>query len=235
MPISSNIPLRKATKVAGLTYILVILLGILKVNFIEPAIMSTGDADPGNSILANAMLFRIGITCEMLMYLLVVVLSLALYVILKPVHKDFALSALFLRFGESIIGTISVILSGLIPLLILDNEQVFDKAQLNALVESFLNLRIAGLNIVLLFVGSGGTIFCYLFFKSRLVPRTLAAWGIFTYVSMFMLGFINIFLPNRTVLIEIVLFSLGGLFEVIFGFWLLIKGVNIEHSKQSGQ
>jgi len=232
MTIASNGTLQKTTQIAGLTYILVILFGVLKVNFIEPAIMTAGDANPVNSILTNTLLFRIGIACEILMYLLVVVLSVALYVILKPVHKDFALFALFFRFGEAIIGAISVILSGLIPLLILDNQSAFDNAQLNALVKSFVNLRMVGLNIVLIFVGLGGTLFCYLFFKSWLVPRVLAVWGIITYVSMFILGFLSIILPNRPAIIEIVLFGLGSLFEVVFGFWLLFLGINIQKWKR---
>jgi len=226
-----NISPIKATRVAGLSYILVILVGVFKVNFIEPAVMMAGDVDLGSEILSNVLLFRIGIACEILMYLLVVILSIALYTIVKPIDKEFALSALFFRFGEAIIGSISVILSGMIPLLILKNEPVFDKIQMHTLVESFLNVRMEGLNIVLIFIGLGGTIYCYLFYRSWIVPRILAAWGIFTYVSMFILGFLNILFPNRPDMIEIVLFNLGGLFEVGFGFWLFFKGVNIEKWK----
>ena len=35
----------------------------------------------------------------------------------------------------------------------------------------------AGLDIVLLFVGVGATLFCYLLFKSRAIPRPLAGWA----------------------------------------------------------
>ena len=228
MTSTSNISLRKATRIAGLAYILIILLGVLKVNFIESSVITSGNYVPTNNIIVNELLFRIGIACEIIMFILVVVLSLALYYILKPIDKNLALTALFLRFGEAIIGSIVTILSGLIPLLILNIKPVFEQEQMKALIELFLNLRVAGLNIVLIFIGSGGTIFCYLFYRSWFVPRMLAAWGIFTYLSMFILGFLNILILDRPSMIEIVLFSLGGLFEIIFGFWLLIKGVNIE-------
>ena len=227
----SNKQLRKSTRIAGLAYILIILLGVFKVNFIELSVIKSGNYAPTNNIIADELLFRIGIASEIVMYLLVIALSLALYFILKQIDKNLALSALLLRFGEAIIGSMVTILSGLIPLLILNIEPVFGQEQIRALIELFLNLRIAGLNIVLIFIGSGGTIFCYLFYRSWFVPRLLAAWGIFTYVSMFILGFVNILLPERPNMIEIVLFSLGGLFEVILGFWLLIKGVNIEKWK----
>ncbi len=220
-----------ATRISGLVYILVILIGVLKVNFIEPAIASSGSSDLGASILANEVLFRTGIACEIVMYLLVIVLSIALYTILKPVAKNLALSALYFRFGEAIIGTASIILSGLIPLLLLNEEPALEDTLLQTLIGSFLNLRIAGMNIVLIFIGVGGTIYCYLFYISWFVPRMLATWGIITYLSMFILGFLNILIPNRPDIIEIVLFSFGGIFEVIFGFWLLFKGVNIDKWK----
>ena len=164
MTSTSNISLRKATRIAGLAYILIILLGVLKVNFIESSVITSGNYVPTNNIIVNELLFRIGIACEIIMFILVVVLSLALYYILKPIDKNLALTALFLRFGEAIIGSIVTILSGLIPLLILNIKPVFEQEQMKALIELFLNLRVAGLNIVLIFIGSGGTIFCYLFY-----------------------------------------------------------------------
>lgn len=224
----SNIPPGKTTRVAGLTYILIIIVGVLKVNFIEPSVIVTEGYGLVNNILANELLFRIGIACETIMYILVIALSLALYIILKPIDKNLALSALFLRFGEAIIGVTLTIISGLIPLLMLNAESVIEKEQLQALIELFLNVRIVGLNIVLIFIGLGGTVFCYLFYRSWLVPRMLAVWGIFTYISMLILGLLSILFPNRPDMIETVLFSLGALFEVIFGFWLLIKGVNTD-------
>lgn len=114
-----------------------------------------------------------------------------------------------------------------IVLLLLNNKgysTLFELEQVQGLVGLFLNLRTAGLDIVLIFVGLGGTIFCYLFFKSKYVPRILSAWGIFTYLSMLILSFVSILLPNHPVMIEYVLYALGGVFEVIFGFWLLFRG-----------
>jgi len=105
---------------------------------------------------------------------------------------------------------------------------IFETEQLQALAGLFLNVRTAGLDIVLIFVGLGGTVFCYLFFKSKYVPVILATWGIFTYLSMLVLALINILLPNRPEMMEIVLFALGAFFELIFGFWLLLKGVNLQ-------
>ena len=120
------------------------------------------------------------------------------------------------------------LLSGLIPLMFLNDEPVFETAQLQALVGLFLNVQTVGLYIVMIFMGLGGTIFCYLFFKSKYIPRILAAWGILTYSIMLIFSFVNILFPNLPEMISIVLYTPGGLFELIIGFWLLIKGVNVE-------
>jgi hypothetical protein len=57
----SNKQLRKSTRIAGLAYILIILLGVLKVNFIESSVIKSGNYAPTNSIIADELLFRIGI------------------------------------------------------------------------------------------------------------------------------------------------------------------------------
>ena len=101
------------------------------------------------------------------------------------------------------------------------------------LASVFIDSRRSALDVVLTFIGVGGTAYCYLFFISRLVPKALAAWGILTYISMFMLGFLNIVFPELPNIIETILFSTGALFELVFGLWLLIKGTrSVDESKK---
>ena len=216
-------------RVAGLAYVTIIMIGILGVGFlVESNIVSGNNAATVNKIKANELLFRIGIASEIMMFVLVVLLSLALYVILKTVNKNLALLALLWRLGEAIIGGGVTVISGLIPLLLLNSEAVFETEQLQALVGLFLDVRNAGLDVVLIFIGLGGTVFCYLFFKSKYVPRILAAWGMLTYLSMLILGFVSILSSNLPETIKMAFYAPGGLFEIIFWLWLLVKGVNVE-------
>lgn len=216
-------------RVAALAYVLVIILGMFGVGFlVESNIVSGNDAATVNNIMANELLFRIGIVGEIMMYILVVLLSLALYVILKTVNKNLALLARLWRVGEAIIGGGLTVISGLIPLLLLNCEAVFETEQLQALVGLFLDVRNAGLDVVLIFIGMGGTVFCYLFFKSKYVPRILVAWGMLTYLSMLILAVVSILLPNLPETIKMAFYAPGRLFEIIFRLWLLIKGVNVE-------
>ena len=215
-------------RVAGLAYLITIMLGIFSVNFIESDLVVSGDnAATLNNIMENELMFRIGIASEILMYVLVILLAWALYEILKTVNKNLALLALLCRLGEAIIGVSATVLSGLVPLLLLNNQGTFEPQQLQSLIGLFLSVRHVGLDIVLIFIGVGGTIFCYLFYISRCVPRVLAVWGILTYITMFIISFVSVVMPISEE-VKLMFYTPGGLFEITFGLWLLIKGVNVE-------
>jgi hypothetical protein len=126
-------------RVAGIAYIVVILLGIFSVSYIDTNIVVPGnDAATVNNIMANDLRFRISVLSEIVMYVLVVLLSLALYVTLKSVNKNLALLALLWRLGEAVIGCGAAVLSYLVTLLLLYREAAFGAAQLQSLGGVFL-------------------------------------------------------------------------------------------------
>ena len=218
-------------KVAGLTYIIIILLGIFSVNVIESNLIVPGNnAATFRNIVEHKFLFRIGVTGEVLMYLLVILLSSSLFIILKTVDKNLAMLALLMRVAEAIIGAATVVLSGLVPLHLITIDKVFPSKQIHTLLRLFLDIRGSGLDIVLMFIGVGGSVFCYLFYKSNYVPKFLACWGIFTYLSMLFLSFASLISPDISETFKMVFYIPGGLFELIFGFWLLLKGINVKNS-----
>ena len=60
-----------------------------------------------------------------------------------------------------------------------DHSKAFDHGQLQALSVMHYSYGLT-FNIVAIFLGLGSTIFNYLFFKSKYIPRALASWGIFS-------------------------------------------------------
>lgn len=220
-------------RVAGLAYVVTIMLGIFSVSYIDSNILvPNNDAATVDNIMNNELRFRISIASEIILYALVVLLSHALYVILKTVNRNLALLALLWRIGEAIIGGGVTVLTGLIPLLLINSEAAFEQDQLQALAGLFLQLRSAGLDVVLIFIGMGGTVFCYLFYKSTYVPRILAAWGMITYLSMLILSLASILSPKFPESVKMIFYAPGGLFEILFGCWLLIKGINVKQWKK---
>lgn len=219
-------------RVAGVAYLVTILLGIFSVNLVAAQLVIPGDiATTISNIMTSGWLFRIGVASEILMYALVIVLAHALYVVLKSVNRNLALLALLLRLAEAIVGSVLTVVSGILPLLLLDTGAALEANQLHALVDSMLTVRNSGLDIALIFIGFGGTIFCYLFWKSRFVPRILAAWGILTYLTMLILSMSSL-LTTIDETTKLMFYAPGGLFEIIIGLWLLIKGVTVEKTAQ---
>jgi hypothetical protein len=215
-------------RVAGLAYVVIIMIGIFSVSYIDSKILvPDNDAATVDNIINNELRFRISIVSEIIMYTLVVLLSHALYVILKNVNRDIALLAMLWRIGEAIIGAGVAVLTGFIPLLLINGEAAFEQDQLQAMVGLFLQLRNAGLDVVLIFIGMGGTVFCYLFFVSKYIPRILAVWGMLTYLSMLILALVSILSPSLPESVKMIFYIPGGLFEIIIGLWLLVKGIKV--------
>ncbi|MDH5637072.1 MAG: DUF4386 domain-containing protein [Nitrospinota bacterium] len=217
---------QRAARVAGLMYLVTMMLGIFSVNFVESdIIVPENSAATVSNIMANELLYRMAVAGEIMMYALVVLLAWALYELFKTINQSLALLALLWRLAEAIIGGGLTVISGLVPLLLLHGETVLEAEHLQFLVRVFLDVRGAGLDVVLLLIGLGGTIFLYLFWVSRYIPRILAAWGIVTYLSMILLSLISILTPDLSDSTRMAFYAPGGLFEIIFGLWLLIKGV----------
>ena len=229
-------PKAAIVRAAGLTYIIIIVIGVLNSIFIDSRLIAYEDITQTiNNILANEFLFRFGSACVLILYVLVILLSVLLYLILKNVNKNLALLAMVFRIGEALLGITTVLIT-FIVLSLLNNQfnvKSIDNVQLNILVAALLDLRITGLYIVLLLAGLGGTIFFYLFYKSFYIPKILSIWGMFTYISMLLLSLISILFPDVPGIIEIVLYGAGTLFELTIGLWLVIKGVNVQLMKDN--
>jgi hypothetical protein len=222
---------RPYTTIAGVAYLVIVTVALLYGVLVQSQLIVPGnDAATADNILAHESLFRLGIVLVLTIYVSVVVASWALYILLKTVDANLALLALLLRSAEAIVGAVTALISFAV-LSVLDGSapsNTFEPEQLHALAGRFLDVRTAGLDIVLIFIGIGGTLFCYLLYKSKYVPRALAAWGIFTYLSMLFLALVSILFPNHPVMLETVLYGVGTFFELTFGLWLLFKGVDPE-------
>jgi hypothetical protein len=68
--------------------------------------------------------------------------------------------------------------------------------------------------------------FCYLWFRSRLIPRILAAWGMAASFLMGVSAFSFIVYPELAKLISVEVYGAPiFFFELSMGFWLLLKGL----------
>src|SRR5712691_8818982 len=115
--------------------------------------------------------------------------------------------------------------SALSPLSGAGQLRAFDTQQLQALAYMFIGVQTAGYLIGLVFFGLGSTVFAYLWFKSRYIPRALAAWGIFSSLVVAIVTLAIMVFPGLAAVVIPVYFAPIFIFEVGLGLWLLVKGI----------
>lgn len=214
-------------KLAGLSYIIFTVAGLVK-NFLLDTRLSNIGATELTTIFENEMHFRLGVLAETIMFLGVVMASVSFYVVLKPVSKQLAQTALCLRLVEIIIGGIAVVIS--MAMLALSNKtylvEMFDLQQIRTLVAVASSFRMPAYEYSWISMGFAGVITFYLFFKSRYIPRAWSVWGIITYMSLILYPLAKLLIVDLPPEIMFVLFP-GALFELGVGIWLLIVGIKI--------
>lgn len=224
-----------AARIAGFAFVVVILSGLFNEMFIYSTIRVEGDiAATISNIIENEMLYRTAVVVDLTMFVGVIILALALYVVLKPVNPALALFGAFARLAEGVMGGVLVLLNLAVLTLATGADYLMglEAEQVNALVGLFMDLQAVGYNVLLVFLGVGATVFLMLFFRSRYVPRLLALWGILTYLSMFFGPIAMILFPQHTEAIQMS-FIPGALFEILFGLWLMLRAVDVRGSQRS--
>jgi Domain of unknown function (DUF4386) len=217
-----------AAKVAGFLY----LFTMVTANFAEfharGRLIVNGDAaQTARNIAASERLFRLGIVSNLITFASVVPLVVALYIVLRPIDRNVALLAAFWRLAECPIFAL-ITLSDFVVLRLLsgaDDLRAFDTQQTQALAYTFVRVHDAGYLIGLVFFGLGSTVFAYLWFKSRYIPRALAAWGIFSSLVVAIVTLAIMVFPSLAAVVIPVYFEPIFIFEVTLGFWLLVKGI----------
>ena len=166
---------RKAAKIAGVVYLICIVLGIFANIFVRQSLIVPGDAATTvNNIMANESLFRIGLVSDLLFLTLWLLLPLALYKLLKPVNNIHAvLMVLFALVMVPIMFINNVFqFAALLLLSGADYLTVFETGQLHAQAMFFLDLRETGFLMPSIFYGLWLFPFGYLVYKSGSVYRS---------------------------------------------------------------
>lgn len=192
-----------------------------------------GDAlATAKNIMANTFLFRLGIGVELLLSIGLVVLGLALYVLLKSIDKHLALLALALKLVEATLMGVTVLL----PFIALGFTQAdapsttLIQEQLQMPLGLLFNAHTAITAVPMVFLGLDMMLFCYLLLKSKYIPRLLAGFGILSFALILVHSLLSILAPEYATLpiSQIVFWAPSGLFEIVIGLWLLIKGINLQ-------
>jgi hypothetical protein len=204
--------------------------GIFSEIFVRGSLLSGDATQVAQNITGSERLFRLGIVGDLATFTGVLVLTWALYVLLRPVNRDLALLAAFLRIVETSVS-VGATVNSLIAVRLLSNPQyreVFEAGQLHALSRLATNAFGFGQDVGFIFVGLGSAVFAYLLLRSRYIPRILAGWGVFASVLFATYNVSIIVFPGVVETLLYVSFAPMGIYEIVLGFWLLLKGAKIQ-------
>jgi len=217
----------KNARIAGLFYLLLSIVGPIRLMYIPSKLFVHGDATATTAnIAAHETLFRLGILSDLLTAIFGLFTALALYQLFKEVDKN--LARLMVVLGALMVTPIYFIntLNDAAALMFVrgtDFLSVFDKPQRDAMALLFLRLHGQGAVVNEIFWGLWLFPLALLILKSRFMPRFLGYWLIINGFAYLVLSYTGVMLPQYQDTVSNYAFpALFG--ELAFMLWILIMG-----------
>jgi uncharacterized protein DUF4386 len=222
---------RLYARIAGLLYLLTIVLGAAEEFAIRSRILVPGDAaSTAANLRSMESLWRLGIASELFLGICTIVFALILYALLKPVSKD--LSLLMTFFGLTAIAVETAfalrLVDALSPLGNAAYLKAFSPQQLDAMASLAIRGHAIGFGIALLFFGPFFLIAGYLIFESGFFPRALGVLYLIPGVSYMASSFALILAPAFAGRYYFVMAGPAVIGEGAVCLWLLAKGLDVE-------
>jgi hypothetical protein len=224
-----------AAKIIGIIYPIQMATGIFGEVFARGQLITPSDATrTADNIMASEQLFRLSIAGDLITYILVMVLTWAFFVLLRPVNRHLAMLGAFFRLSELAVLCIATV-NSLVILRLLSGAaylKTFDANQLHSLVMLAYNTQGLGMSVGFILLGLGSAVFAYLLLQSRYVPKAFALLGIFASLLLVLGSLAIIVFPGLGVIGMSYMMPMA-LYEVGLGFWLLIKGIKAPSSQHA--
>lgn len=224
-------------RVCGALYLYIIVAASFAELLVRGTIIVSGDAAAtAANIMSSESLFRIGFSGELLHLASDVAVAMLLYALLRPVDRNIALLAAFMRLVCAIIlATAS--LSHFAALHLLGGAeylQSFPPEQLQSLALLALKLQGDSYAIGLVFFGFSCLALGYLIFRSAYLPKAIGVLLAVAGACYLLNSFTRFLYPAAGA----ALFNAGILLpcfvaELALALWLLVKGVDVAKWQES--
>lgn len=220
---------RTAARVAGLAALVSMAVIVFAHYGINYRLMVPGDATAtARNILAHEGLYRINIACDVLYGIGVIVLLTALFTLLEPVHRTLAWFAAILRFVYAMTWLVSA-MSLYVALRLLHPPayaRTISTDQMQALARLVLGTGFEAYYIGLPFYALAATVVGVLLYRSRYIPRALAAIGVVGAAFGVLCAFAFILVPGFGKAVDPYWYDTPlGISEIAISLWLLIRGI----------
>jgi hypothetical protein len=183
-------------------------------------------AAPGYlSSVGGSIAFPLSAVLMLVNSALVIGIAALMFPILRPHSQAVAVGYLATRVFEGIVLAVGVV--SLLSLVTVSRSYTeaggADSPSFTALGALASDGNALAYNVAMAGLSVGSIFFCSLMYRSNLVPRFLAAWGVVGY-AIFAAGcLLEILGVTGAGMVAVVP---GGLFEVFFAIWLIAKGFN---------
>ena len=210
---------RTTARIVGVLYLAGMVVGIGG-NVLIQSIL--GGPDHLSTIAANSMLLAMGAVLWLSTVAGDAAHGILMFPVLKPHSERAAVGYLVARIIDATFIAVMVLLILVqIPLgMEYLNAGSSDTSSLQALGAVFTQANLYAYEIAMSAVGVAGLILCSMFYKTQLVPRLLAVWGLIGYAILLFGSVLQVLGFNLSSIHAIP----GGLWELSIGVWLIAKG-----------
>lgn len=222
--------LQRAARIAGASWLIIILTGIAAEFFIRMPLMVPDDpVETARNIAASAGLFRTGIAADIVMLIFDAVAAVTLYVVFYSVNKSLALAAMVFRLIMN--AVLAVNLLNLVNVLAIAQGMEGHPAADAMMLQLFLDAHGAGYDVALVFFGLHCLLLGYLIYVSGYVPKLAGILLLFASLGYVIDSFAHLLLPQGSPLLAMTagaLIAVAVLAELSLSLWLMVKGVKTE-------
>lgn len=220
-----------AARIAGASWLIIIVTGICAEFFIRMPLIVPGDtAATAANIVAAETLFRLGIAADMVMLVFDAVAAAMLFVLFKPVHFTLTLLGLIFRLIMNAVLAVNLVNLALVLVALNGGDSLsgWNPERLQGLAMFFLDAHGTGYDIALIFFGLHCLLLGYLIFRSGYVPKLLGILLLVASVGYLIDSFAHLLLPAGEPILTATAGALIGtavLAELSLSLWLLIRGI----------
>ena len=219
---------RRSATFVGIMFILATVSSMLGLFYFYPPILTDPNYLVNGAAHTNQVV--LGALMELVLVVSAIGTAIGLFPVLRPYGERIALGHLCFRFLEAVVITIGIV--ALLSLLTLSQTFVSsgaDDASSFHVAGAVLHAVYKWTSMIgpLFFLGINTLMYSSLLYKSKLVPRPLAVWGltgailVFGYAMLVVFG-VAVQAADRWVFLAMPI----GIFEMVFAGWLIAKGFN---------
>ena len=218
-------------RIGGVLYLIMIILGFVQEVVVRGSIIVSGNAAATAANLRSMeSLWRFGISGELFIAVITIILGLILYLLTKPVSKDLALLALLFNIVATTVSTVYTLqlAEALFPLGNALYLGAFTQEQLSAMVSLSIKAHAIGYGFALLLFSPFFFVTGYLLIKSGYFPKALGILYLIPGLSYLTSSLALILAPSFADRYYFVMAGPAFLGEMSLCLWLIVKGVNVQ-------